>query len=158
MKVVITKKEAIRAIGYKIEAEYQKETAKNAAYWINVDFSKYPAYPEGLNDIAEIATWYHPENSTEPLSYYFGTVTDYKDVPEGFTEFHIPAAEYAVFTASESVDRDSRDVTAKKVADTWSAIYKEWLPANPEYKTDVTKMYFELYTGAKAEICIPITK
>jgi predicted transcriptional regulator YdeE len=158
MDAVITKRDAIRAIGYKIDAQYQMETAKNAAYWINVDFSKYPAYPEGLNDMAEIATWYHPEGSTEPLAYYFGTVTDYKEIPEGFTEFNIPAAEYAVFTASDTADKDDAALTAKKVADTWTAIYTDWKPAHPEYKADHTKMYFELYTGSRAEIWIPVTR
>lgn len=158
MKVVMTSKEAIRAIGYKIAAEYQRETAKNAAYWINVDFTAFPPYPEGLVDKGEIATWYHPENSQEPLSYYFGTVTDYVGVPEGFEEFNIPAADYAVFTASETADTDAKEITAKKVADTWAAIYTDWMPANPEYKTDHTKMYFELYTGGKAEIYLPVKK
>lgn len=158
MEAVIAKKEALRALGYKIAAEYQKDTAKNAAYWANVDFSAYPAYPEGLVDKAEIATWYHPEDSQEPLAYYFGTVTDYAGVPDGFVEFNIPEAEYAVFTASETADQDGRDVTAKKVADTWTAIYADWFPAHPEYKADATKMYFELYTGGKAEIYIPVKK
>ena len=158
MKVDIVKKDGLRALGYKIAAEYQKDTAENAAYWAKVDFSAYPAYPEGLVDKAEIATWYHPEDSEEPLAYYFGTVTDYAQVPEGFVEFNIPAAEFAVFTASETADTDPAQVTAAKVADTWKAIYAEWLPANPEYKTDHTKMYYELYTGGKAEICIPVKK
>lgn len=158
MDAVITKKEALRALGYKIKGDYQKETAKNAAYWAKVDFSAYPAYPEGLADKAEIATWYHPADSEDPLAYYFGTVTDFAGVPEGFVEFNIPEAEYAVFTASETVDKDEKDVTAKKVADAWAAIYAEWLPAHPEYKTDATKMYFELYTGQKAEIYIPVRK
>ena len=156
MNVVFVKKEALRAIGYNIPAEYQKDTAKNAAYWANVDFSAYPAYPEGLVDKAEIASWYHPENSTEPLVYYYGTVTDYNGIPEGFAELVFPAGEFAVFTASETADKDPKDVTAAKVADTWKAICTEWLPANPEYKSDHTKMYYELYTGAKAEIYIPI--
>ena len=158
MEAVIAKKEALRALGYKIEAEYQMETVKNAAYWAKVDFSAYPAYPEGLVDQAEIATWYHPADSQEPLAYYFGTVTDYEGIPEGFVEFNIPAAEFAVFTASETVDQETKDVTAGKVADTWAAIYADWLPAHPEFKTDATKMYYELYTDGKAEICIPITK
>lgn len=158
MKVDIIKKDALRALGYKIEADYQMETAKNAAYWAKVDFSAFPAYPDGLVDKAEIATWYHPEDSQEPLAYYFGTVTDYAGVPDGFVEFCIPAAEYAVFTASETADKDDKDVTAKKVADTWAAIYADWFPAHPECKKDVTKMYFELYTGGKAEIYIPVTK
>jgi predicted transcriptional regulator YdeE len=158
MKADIIKKDAIRSIGYMIAAEYQMETAKNAAYWINVDFTNLPAYPQGLIDKAEIATWYHPEGSSDPLSYYFGTVTDYADIPEGFIELTIPEAEYAVFTASETVDTDPKDVTAKKVADTWAAIYTDWLPAHPEYKTTHTKMYFELYTGGKAEIYLPVTK
>ena len=158
MKVAIIQKEGLRALGYKIAVEYQMDTSKNAAYWANVDFSAYPAYPAGLVDKAEIATWYHPEDSQEPLAYDFVTVTDYEGVPEGFVEFNIPAAEFAVFTASETADTDSKEVTAKKVADTWAAIYAEWLPANPEYKTDHTKMYYELYTGGKAEIYIPIKK
>ena len=103
MKVAIIQKEGLRALGYKIAAEYQMDTSKNAAYWANVDFSAYPAYPTGLVDKAEIATWYHPEDSQEPLAYYFGTVTDYEGVPEGFVEFKIPAAEFAVFTASQEL-------------------------------------------------------
>ncbi len=156
MEAVFAKKEALRALGYKIEAEYQMDTVKNAAYWAKVDFSAYPAYPEGLVDKAEIATWYHPEDSEEPLAYYFGTVTDYAGVPDGFVEFHIPAADYAVFTASETADTDAKEVTAKKVADTWAAIYADWFPAHPECKKDATKMYFELYIGGKAEIYIPV--
>ncbi len=31
MEAVIAKKEALRALGYKIAAEYQKDTAKNGA-------------------------------------------------------------------------------------------------------------------------------
>ena len=52
MKVAIIQKEGLRALGYKIAAEYQMDTAKNAAYWANVDFSAYPAYPAGLVDKA----------------------------------------------------------------------------------------------------------
>ena len=158
MKAEITKKDAIRALAYKIKADYQKDTVKNAAYWANVDFSAYPAYPEGLVDKAEIATWYHPEDSREPLAYFFGSVTDYAGVPEGFEELNIPAAEFAVFTASESADIDARAITAQKVAEAWKAIFAEWFPAHPEVKTDVTKMYYELYTGGKAEIYIPIIR
>ena len=158
MEAAIIKKDAVRALAYKIKADYQKETAKNAAYWANVDFSAFPAYPEGLVDKAEIATWYHPENSQEPLAYYFGTVTDYAGIPEGFEELNIPAAEFAVFTASETADKDAKEVTAQKVAAAWTAIFAEWFPAHPEFKTDVTKMYYELYTGGKAEILIPIVR
>lgn len=156
MKVEIAKKDALRAIGYKIDAEYQKETAKNAAYWAKVDFSGCPAYPDGLVDQAEIATWYHPEDSEEPLAYYFGTVTDYAGVPDGFVEFKIPGAQFAVITASEAVGSEDASETAKKVADAWVYFYEEWLPANPDCKTDASKMYYELYTGEKAQIFIPV--
>ena len=114
MKPEIITKEEIRAVGYEIEAEYVRGSEKNAAYWGEVDFKNYPPYPAELSDRGEIATWKHPADEKVRLCYYFGCMTD-AAVPEGFAEFTIPAAQYAVFTASDAVGKETPAETVAKV-------------------------------------------
>lgn len=158
MKVEMISKEEIRGIGYEIPADYVRGSEKNSAYWAEIDFSAYPAYPADLNDQGELATWKHPADEKVKLAYYFGCISDTTPVPEGFTEFTITAGDYAVVTASEDVGKEAKADTVAKVRAASKEFFDNWLPAS-EYHYDLTKgMIFELYQGEKAYIYIPVAK
>lgn len=158
MKVEMISKEEIRGIGYEIPAEYAKGSEKNSAYWAEIDFSAFPAYPADLDDQGELATWKHPADEKVKLAYYFGCISDTVEVPEGFTEFTITAGDYAVVTASEAVGDESKAETVAKVRAASAEFFDSWLPAS-DYHYDLTKgMIFELYQDDKAYIYIPVAK
>ena len=158
MNVEMISKGEIRGIGYEIPADYVRGSDKNSAYWAEIDFSAYPAYPADLNDQGELATWKHPADEKVKLAYYFGCISDTTPVPEGFTEFTITAGDYAVVTASEEVGKETKADTVAKVRAASKEFFDNWLPAS-EYHYDLTKgMIFELYQGDKAYIYIPVAK
>ena len=154
----IVKQNEIRGIGYEIDAEYVRGSEKNAAYWGEIDFSKYPPYPADLEDLGELATWKHPAGENEHLCYYFGCRSTTPEVPEGFTEFTIPAAEYAVFIASDEVGTEAPAETVKKVRQTYACIFNEWL-GNGGYAYDIDHgMLYESYKDNYACIYVPVKK
>lgn len=156
MKVEILQKEEIRAVGYEIPAVPDKELEKKAAYWSNIDFSSMPPYPENLNDQGEIAMWYHPEEVSGEMSYFFGCVSDTEPVPEGFREVKIPAAQYAVFEVELPEGKYDPAVVTKKVKEGWVWIFTSWMNAQDTYKFDERNFCFEYYLGEKAQIYIPV--
>ena len=149
---VFVEKDAFSAIGYCIIPPEEIPAERNGAYWKNIDFSKYPAYPEELVDCGEVAAWIHPEEKSGDLSYFFGFETDSKSVPEGFAILEIPKAEYAVFEAPVSVFSEKLPEELSKL---WKEIFDEWFPLS-EKNFDEEKMCFEFYKGEKAYIYVPI--
>ena len=81
MNPVFTIKEGFSAIGYCIIPPQEIPADRNGAYWKNIDFSKYPAYPENLEDCGEVAAWIRPEEKSGDLSYFFGFETNSSSVP-----------------------------------------------------------------------------
>ena len=140
---VFVKKEGFSAIGYCIIPPEEIPADRNGAYWKNIDFSKYPAYPENLEDCGEVAAWIHPEEKSGDLSYFFGFETNSSSVPEGFNIMNIPEAEYAVFEAPVTVFDETLPEELSKL---WKDIFDEWLPKS-EKSFNEGKMCFEFYKG-----------
>lgn len=152
MNPFFTEKESFSAVGYCIIPPEEIPTEKHGAYWKNIDFTKYPAYPENLEDCGEVAAWICPEEKSGTLSYFFGFETDSKSVPEGFFSIVVPKAEYAVFEAEVSVFDEKLPEKLNKL---WKDIFDEWFPSS-EKTFDEEKMCFEFYKGEKVFIYIPI--
>lgn len=55
MNPVFIEKEGFSAVGYCIIPPEEVKIKENGAYWKNIDFTEYPAYPEGLEDFGEVA-------------------------------------------------------------------------------------------------------
>ena len=152
MNPVFVTKEGFSAVGYCIIPPEEIKVKESGAYWKNIDFTKYPAYPEDLEDCGEVAAWIHPEEKSGELSYFFGFETDSKSALEGFSVLEVPKAKYAVFEASVSVFDEKLPEELGKL---WKDIFDEWLPSS-EKSFDEEKMCFEFYLGEKAFIYIPI--
>ena len=159
MDPIFEKKDAFRAVCYEVTTEeYIPGSERNAARWTEIDFSGYPMYPEVLDDLGEISTWKHPAGEKEKLAYYFGCVSDTAPVPEGFAELTVPAGEYAVFTASEDVGKESPAETAAKVRACVAEAVGAWLPGSG-YAYDLEHgMFFEYYRNSAAYIYLPVKK
>ena len=152
MNPEIIKKEAFSAVGYCIIPPEEIPADEHGAYWKNIDFTRYPAYPEELEDCGEVAAWIHPEEKSGELSYFFGFETECTSVPEGFITIEVPAAKYAVFESSVSVFSENLPEELNKL---WKNIFDEWLPRS-EKSFDEEKMCFEFYKGEKVFVYIPI--
>ena len=152
MNPVFIKKEGFSAIGYCIIPPEEVKIKENGAYWKNIDFTEYPAYPECLEDFGEVAAWIRPEEKSGELSYFFGFETKCDSIPEGFTVIKVPAAEYAVFEAESSVFDEK---ISEELKNLWNMIFDEWFPLS-EKNFDEEKMCFEFYKGEKAYIYVPI--
>ncbi|MBQ6877841.1 MAG: AraC family transcriptional regulator [Oscillospiraceae bacterium] len=149
---VFTEKESFSAVGYCIIPREEIRSEEYGAYWKKIDFTKYPAYPEDLEDCGEVAAWIHPDEKNGGLSYFFGFKTNCEKIPEGFTVINVPKAEYAVFEADCSVFDEK---LSEKLNKLWKYIFDEWF-ALSEKKFDEEKMCFEFYKGEKAYICVPV--
>ena len=145
-------KEAFSAIGYCIIPPEEIKSEEYGAYWKKIDFTKYPAYPENLEDFGEVAAWIHPTENNGELSYFFGFETNCETVPDGFFSITVPKAEYAVFEAEVSVFDENLSEELNRL---WKHIFDEWFPVSGK-KFDEGKMCFEFYKGEKAYIYVPI--
>lgn len=153
MNVKFEEKNAFSALGYCINpGDDNIRVKENGAYWSNVDFGKYPKYPEDLKDNGEVAAWIHPDEVSGGLSYFFGFETKGDSVPEGFVKLNIPAASYAVFEVPAAVGDENYTEEIKKA---WKYIFDEWFDSS-EKKFDERKMCFEYYLGKKAYIYVPV--
>ena len=153
MEPIIKSTSSLTAFGYNIKPETEKiDILESAAYWHSIDFSELPKYPENCSDKGEIALWYHPEDVSGELTYFFGYATDDKVLPDGFTSVTIPAGKYAVFGLSMSDDIKQSAVDIKK---TWKYAFNEWLDKS-QYRFNSNGMCFEYYKGKTVEIYIPI--
>lgn len=152
MDPVFVEKEGFSALGYCIIPAAEVTVKENGAYWKNIDFSKYPAYPEELEDCGEVAAWIHPDEKNGDLSYFFGFETKYENAPKGFSIIDFPKAEYAVFEVSVSVFDKSLSEELKNL---WKDIFDTWFPSS-EKTFDEEKMCFEYYLGKKAYIYVPV--
>ena len=148
MKVTIQNEKEFKVFGYIIETD----DATQGGYWEQVDFSAYPSYPEGCNDLGEVAMWIHPAEVSGELSYFFGYKTDDAAPAEGFEEISIPAAQYAVF---ELDNGDSAKDLAKRIDAAWKEIFSEWFDS-VDYQYDESKICFEFYKGDKSYIYVPV--
>lgn len=161
MQPRIMEKEKIMAVGYAIKpnANPVGDAADRGAYWDGKDFSS--VSKEDYAKLAtpnhgDLATWLHPEDNHEDLTYFFGPVVESFDfIPDGMITLEIPAAKYAVF----SVEADSKKMSRKEYTDaiknTWKYIFQEWFEQSG-YAYDQTKYNFELYLNKDIEIYIPI--
>ena len=149
---IFTEKEAFSAVGYCIIPQEEIKSEEYGAYWKKIDFAKYPAYPEELEDCGEVAAWIQPDEENGGLSYFFGFETNCENIPEGFTVINVPKAEYAVFEENCSVF-DKK--ISEKLNKLWKYIFDEWFTVS-EKKFDEEKMCFEFYKGEKAYIFVPI--
>lgn len=140
--------DAFKVFGYLIDADYEN----SGAFWKNIDFSKYPKYPENCDDQGEVAMWIHPEEVSGELKYFFGYKTSDTELPEGFSEIVIPAAKYAVFEIEKA---NSADALAANVNNAWKKIFSEWFENN-EYKYNENNICFEFYKNDNAYIYVPI--
>lgn len=140
--------DSFKVFGYLIEADYEK----GGAFWKNIDFSKYPKYPENCDDQGEVAMWIHPEEVSGELKYFFGYKTGDSEVPEGFSEIVIPAAKYAVFEVDKASNAEE---LAKTIDSAWKQIFSEWFENN-EYKFDENNICFEFYKADNAYIYVPV--
>ena len=157
MKPEIVKCGDVRAIGYEIkDAKYACGSETNFAYWTEVDFSKLPPFPAEMNNKGDVGVWIHPDGKT-PV-YCYGAATDHKAAPEGFVEYTVPGAEYAVFTATDSLLTDAPAETARKIRQCAARVKAEWLGKDGyEYDPD-HGMVYEFYKDSKAYIFIPVKK
>lgn len=143
----------IKAFGYSIiPGTGDINVLESGAYWSDVDFKDLPKFPESCENIGEIALWYHPEEISGDLTYFFGFITSDDVVPAGFSSMTIPAAEYAVFDVPAA---DSFDGLKDNIKNIWRYIFKEWFD-NSDYSFDNNGMCFELYKGEVTQICIPV--
>lgn len=140
--------DTFKVFGYLIDADYEN----SGAFWKNIDFSKYPKYPENCDDQGEVAMWIHPEEVSGELKYFFGYKTSDTKLPEGFSEIVIPAAKYAVFEIEKA---NSADALAANVNSAWKKIFSEWFENN-EYKYNENNICFEFYKNDNAYIYVPI--
>lgn len=99
MEPKFVKKEAFSAIGYNIPPKDGKnvDILESGAYWCGIDFKDYAKYHEDSSVNGEIGTWMHPDDVSGELRYFFGYVSTSDEVPNGFVQMNVPAAEYAVF-------------------------------------------------------------
>lgn len=149
---VFVEKEGFSALGYCIIPAEEISIKENGAYWKNIDFTKYPAYPENLEDCGEVAAWIQPNKKSGELSYFFGFETKTESVPEGFSTIEVPSAVYAVFEVPVNVFDEKLSEELKKL---WNKIFDKWFSLS-EKTFDEEKMCFEYYLGEKAYIYIPV--
>lgn len=152
MNPVFIKKESFHAVGYCIIPPEDLVVKENCAYWKQIDFSKYPNYPEDIEDCGEVAAWIHPDEKSGELSYFFGFEATCEDIPEGFSVMEFSTAEYAVFEVPVSVFDEKLSEEIKKL---WTGIFDEWFPSSGK-SFDEEKMCFEFYKDEKAFIYIPV--
>jgi hypothetical protein len=90
------------------------------------------------------------------LRYFFGYVSTSDEVPNGFVQMNVPAAEYAVFDVPPiSHDIHGGEKLALEIRKTWKYIFKEWLDANA-YLFDESKLCFEFYHGEETKVYVPV--
>ncbi len=154
MKMEIKQMEPLFALGYEIDGEYDRDYSKSGAYWSNVDFKGYPLYPEGMEDLGEVAMWMHPDDIAGELKYFFGFLTKPTETPEGFVKVEIPAGEYAVFTVEGKEGQEPQDV-ARAVRDLWRYVFTEWLDGQEEYEM-AHGMCYECYKGNDALVYLSV--
>lgn len=152
MKPFFIEKEGFSAVGYCIIPPEEIKSEDYGAYWKKIDFRKYHAYPENLEDFGEVAAWIRPDEKGGELSYFFGFETTCETAPEGFAVINVPKAEYAVFEAEVSVFDEKLTDELKKL---WKYIFDEWFPKSGK-TFDEGKMCFEFYKGEKSSIYIPV--
>ena len=144
----------IKAFGYSIvPGTGPVDMPESGAYWSDVDFKDLPKFPDGFANNGEIALWYHPEEISGDLTYFFGFITEDSNTPDGFYPMTVPAGEYAFFEVPKA---DSFDALKSNIKNTWKFIFKEWLETC-DYKFAHTGMCFELYRGETTHVCIPVT-
>jgi len=172
MKVRMVKKDSFKAVGYSIAPKGGKEVdiIESGAYWMDSDFSSvsredYAKLAKGRAD--QIGMWFHPEEESGSLSYFFGPVVDDFDfVPKGMIKVVIPAADYAVFTTEPADLANDKKAFGRAIQKTWKYIFEEWFEKS-DYVFDQEKFAFEFYcnengdmdcTHAVADIYIPVKK
>ncbi len=110
------------------------------------------ARPGGMN----YGLCIHPADMTEGRMDYM-IAFDYdgaSPVDAGMELYTVPAAAYAVFTASTKDDQDM----SPGIRAAWAAIYNEWFPTSG-YTYDGDKPDFEAYfEGGRCDIYIPVIK
>ena len=131
-------------------------TPPDAAFWERTDFRAYPRYPADMKDLAEFAAQLLPDPQTGEPHRFFGCVTDYDRVPEGFTKLMIPDGLYAVFNVSDTVSTDPRHLTGTKIREAVNAVFTDWLPAREDLRFDEGRILFEYYEKNRAWLYVPV--
>lgn len=172
VKVVITKKDDFKAVGYSIAPKdgNKVDIIKSGAYWLGSDFSS--VSPEDYVKLTksgadQIGMWFHPEEKSGDLSYFFGPIVDNFDfVPKGMVTVEVPATDYAVFTTDPADLANDKEAFCNTIQKTWKYIFEEWFEKS-DYSFDQEKFAFEFYTDknggmdsnhAVADIYIPVKK
>ena len=155
----LEKRDEINVISYEIkDAKYIPGSEGNAAYWTGIDFSNLPPFPADIPMQGEIALWKHSVGELVELSYYFGFETDVTEAPDGFVNYKISPAEYAVFEATDKLGTEPVTDTAAQVRACVKKAMKEDIPA-AGYAYDLDHgMCFEFYKGSQAFLYIPVRK
>lgn len=81
-----------------------------------------------------------PGNGKGEFKYLIGVETNGEEIPSEYETYEVVSQLYAVFTTPKATNENF----AKKIQETWSFIYKTWLPNSP-YKFDEKGIDFELY-------------
>ena len=158
MEPKFVKKEAFSAIGYNIPPKDGEnvDILESGAYWHGIDFKDYAKYHEDSSVNGEIGAWMHPDDVSGELRYFFGYVSTADEVPEGFVQMNVPAAEYAVFDVSPVPhDIHGGEKLALEIRKTWKYVFKEWLDASA-YLFDESKLCFEFYHGEETKVYVPV--
>lgn len=170
MEPKIIQKQAMQAVGYCIPKKEGNESVRElGAYWQGADFSsvKQEAYAQlAPQNLGEIGMWFHAEDGSGDLSYFFGPVVEkVEQVPEGMMQVLIPAATYAVFTTPPvNMESGQKNAFPEAIRKTWKYIFEEWF-ANSAYEFDQGKFDFEFYDQRCApqgkgvmDIYVPVKK
>ena len=151
----------LHAIGYPIPGRQMTgQDTGSAASWSEIDFHAFPGYPKDMRDEAEFAAWIRPDPVSGEMAYFFGCLTDYSTVPEGFMRMEVPQGTYAVVNASDTVATDPPEETSIRMRETTAAVFREWLPAAARegWAFDEKRPLFELYRKSRAWLYVPLIR
>lgn len=156
MNYSIVPKEAFRIIGVKtgLEKEFEKNFATVPMFWGEVaqngTLSKLAPMmnkePIGVLGVSVCL------NGTKDWEYYIAVSSD-MEIPEGMTEYTVPACTWAVFSGSGSMPHSIQELEKRAVT--------EWLPSSGYEYADAPDI--EVYldnnpSDAKFEVWIPVKK
>lgn len=171
MEPKILEKPLLKVVGYNIPPKEGKEfhPYEDAALWFGADFSAVSL--EDYKKLAEenrgeIGMWYHPEDKSGSLTYFFGPIVSSFDfIPPTMIPLELPAATYAVFTTNPVSTDNDVSLLQREIKTMWKFIYTKWLDAS-DYQWDEGKYAFEYYYDATgvhsgystADIYIPVVR
>jgi len=161
MEPIIREESKIYAVGYSYEADWRGlcRVKDRAAYWSRVDFSNMDkaTYAEIENQCGmEIAFWLCKETGDFEMRFFFGErVEPVAHVPNGMEVLEIPAAKYAIFTLDSQSETLDQAAYVQAIKDLWQYIFKEWFPCSG-YRHDDEKCNFEVYSGNRTQIYVPV--